>query len=266
MKLALFCIFCGILMVGVSWGQNSPANNPQAAGAQGSSTPTATTQPPQAADGTHNGLAKRIASGSIIPVVLTKTVDAKKAKVGEAVTAKVADDLKSSTGEILIPKNTKVIGHITEVQPRTKEQKESQLAIAFDQTVAKDGLQMQMPMSIQAVISFQSNGPNNAEPNSTGAAPQPPAGGASSPAPGGRAMGGGSSAPATNSGSMNDTGAQSGSSSNSRPPITAQTEGVIGISNLALKPAATPAEGSVLSSEKNNVKLESDTMMLLRVD
>jgi hypothetical protein len=65
---------------------------------------------------------------------------------------------------------------------------------------------------------------------------------------------------------MNDSGAPAGSSSNSRPAITAQTQGVIGISNLTLNPASTPAQGSILSSEKNNVKLESDTMMLLRVD
>jgi hypothetical protein len=59
--------------------------------------------------------------------------------------------------------------------------------------------------------------------------------------------------------------AQSGTSS--RPPITAQTEGVIGISDLKLTPTAPAAnQGSVVSSEKNNVKLESGTLMLLRVN
>jgi len=42
---------------------------------------------------------------------------------------------------------------------------------------------------------------------------------------------------------------------------------VVGISNLTLSPAASPsAQGSVMSSEKNNVKLESGTLMLLRVN
>ena len=51
-----------------------------------------------------------------------------------------------------------------------------------------------------------------------------------------------------------------------RPPITAQTQGVVGISNLTLSPVATnSAEGSIVTSDKNNVKLESGTMMLLRV-
>jgi hypothetical protein len=42
---------------------------------------------------------------------------------------------------------------------------------------------------------------------------------------------------------------------------------VVGISNLTLSPPANNStEGSVVTSEKNNVKLESGTMMLLRVN
>jgi hypothetical protein len=41
---------------------------------------------------------------------------------------------------------------------------------------------------------------------------------------------------------------------------------VIGISNLTLSPPANGAQGSVMTSEKNNVKLESGTMLLLKVN
>ena len=51
-----------------------------------------------------------------------------------------------------------------------------------------------------------------------------------------------------------------------RPQITGNTQGVVGISNLKLEPAKTAAQGSVLSSEKNNVKVESGTMLLLKVN
>jgi hypothetical protein len=52
-----------------------------------------------------------------------------------------------------------------------------------------------------------------------------------------------------------------------RPPITAQTQGVVGISDLTLTPAAqNTTQGSVVTSEKNNVKLESGTLLLLRVN
>jgi hypothetical protein len=41
---------------------------------------------------------------------------------------------------------------------------------------------------------------------------------------------------------------------------------VIGISGLQLSGAQDATQGSMMTSEKNNVKLESGTMMLLRVN
>ena len=81
--------------------------------------------------------AKRIAPGSVIPVELTKTVDAKKAKTGDEVIAKVTQDMKTGTGEVIVAKDTKMIGHVTEAQAHTKEQKQSELGIAFDKAVTK---------------------------------------------------------------------------------------------------------------------------------
>jgi hypothetical protein len=49
-------------------------------------------------------------------------------------------------------------------------------------------------------------------------------------------------------------------------PITGKTEGVLGIPNLTLSTTADTAHGSVMSSEKNNVKLEGGTLLLLRVN
>ena len=102
----------------------------------------------------------RIAPGSVIPVQLTKTIDAKKAKVGDPVMAKVTMDLKTNSGELLVPKDTKVTGHVTEAQARSKDQKESQLGIAFDHATLKSG-DVSLPMSIQAVIAPPSNDANS---------------------------------------------------------------------------------------------------------
>ena len=55
------------------------------------------------------------------------------------------------------------------------------------------------------------------------------------------------------------------SGTNARQPITGNTQGVIGLSNLHLSKAANAAEGSIVSSEKSNVKLDSGTLLLLRV-
>jgi hypothetical protein len=212
----------------------------------------------------------RIAPGSVIPVQLTKTVDAKKAKTGDEVVAAVTQDMKSTSGEVLVPKNTRVVGRVTEAQPRQKDQKESQLAIAFDQAVV-NGQTMQMPMSIQAVIA-----PPSQNSNSSGAQAQPSPG-----YPGGGVAGGGASqgagmpghgggSPQSTSGNEQipqgapqDNGTQA--ASRPRPPVNSETKGVVGIENLNLAPASSAQQGSVMSSEKNNVKLETGTMMLLRV-
>jgi hypothetical protein len=215
--------------------------------------------------------ASRIAPGSVIPVELTKTVDAKKAKTGDEVVAKVTEDMKTESGQVLVPKDTKVIGHVTEVQARSKEQKESQLAIVFDRAVTKDGHTMQQPMSIQAVIGQ----PQNNNPNSPGgneqAAIRSPGGGMPAGGGGGGGRTGSMSSPqASNTtpppSASAGTPAPDTSSNVSHPAINAQTQGVIGIANLSLSPASGGAPGSVMTSEKSNVKLESGTMLLLKAN
>jgi hypothetical protein len=196
-------------------------------------------------------------------VLLTKTIDAKKAKTGDEVVAKVTQDLKTNSGDVIVSKDTKILGHVTAAQAHSKEQKESQVAIAFDRAVEKNGTEMQLPMSIQAIIGPQNNSPagesNQAPPNSAPTAT--PSG--SSGRPG--AMGG-SAPPATPSPSTGGSNASPETQPSAHAPITAETQGVVGISNLKLEPAGQANQGSVVSSDKNNVKLESGTMMLLRVN
>jgi hypothetical protein len=76
--------------------------------------------------------------GSILYTELSKTVDAKKAKVGDPVTAVLVADVLSH-GKIVVRHDSKLIGHVTEVQPHTKETPESRLGIVFDKIITKDG-------------------------------------------------------------------------------------------------------------------------------
>jgi len=214
----------------------------------------------------------RIAPGSVIPVQLTKTIDAKKVKTGDEVDAKITQDLKSGNGDVVLPKDTKVIGHVTEAQARNKEQKESEVGIAFDHAVMKNGGDVTLPMSIQAIIAPPSaNTANNGGGESVSQSPSAPSGGAmSSPNAGGRpsGMGGGMSpqAPPEQPMPAGDSSSNSRTEANANQPITAKTQGVVGISNLQLSTAASAKDGSIVSSEKGNVKLESGTLMLLRVN
>ncbi len=245
--------------------QPQPQAAPQATQAPASAPASAPTGANQAqAAGVH-----RIAPGSVIPVQLTKTIDAKKAKPGDQVAAKVTMDLKANSGEVVVPKDTVVMGHVTEAQTRSKEQKESQVGIAFDRAVLKDG-EISLPMSIQAVIAPPNNNANNggaSEPGAPatggGTAASPMGGGGRSGSQGGAAQ---TSPSSTTPNAVPKEGTNASQEGGARPPINGNTQGVVGISNLKLEPAQTAAQGSVLSSEKNNVKIESGTMLLLKVN
>lgn len=266
MRSGLTAIFSVILLLGAALAQQDNPPTPGTQTPRSDEQPRQTTQtdtPNSQANGSTAATTK-IAPGSVIPVQLVKTLDAKKAKTGDEVVATVTQDMKTSSGAVLVPKDTKVIGHVTEAQARNKEQKQSELGIAFDHAVVK-GDQMQLPMSIQAVIAPQNNNSERAEPG-----PGP----GQTPSSSSGQMGGGhqSSGGATQqqSGQQNypqGGGTESQPQESARPPITGNTQGVIGMADVKLETASQNSQqGSVLSSEKNNVKIEKGTMMLLRVN
>src|ERR1051326_3746682 len=118
-------------------------DNRDNAGAQSSnSTGSASTQSSVNADG--------LESGVILRAELSKSLDAKKAKPGDEVTAKVTQDVMAN-GRVMVRKGSKLIGHVTEAQARTKDNPESHLGIAFDRAVLKNGQQMTLNASLQAL-------------------------------------------------------------------------------------------------------------------
>lgn len=267
MKQGLIIVSILALTYGISLGQQTQA--PAAAAPKPQQpAPAANEQIPTSASAAAPGQnSAHIAPGSIIPARLTKTVDAKKVKTGDEIIATVPGDLKATNGQIVVPKDTKIIGHVTEAQARKKDQKESQLGIAFNQMTMKDGQQVQLPLSIQAVVAPPSRNaaPSGQEPSS-GASPSgaPSTSGGGAPAGGGRNMGGNTSQ--SQGTSQPPEGAPTNTeASNPNPPITENTRGVVGIPNVTISPAQDSGTGTVLTSEKNNVKLEGGTTLLLRV-
>lgn len=86
-------------------------------------------------------------------VELIKAVDARKAKPGDEVVAKVTQVVKSDD-KVVLPKGSKVMGKVTQAQGRAKGQDESQLGLAFDSAVLKDGMEVPISFAIQAVAIF----------------------------------------------------------------------------------------------------------------
>jgi hypothetical protein len=243
--------------------QSAPTSSPQANPAQaGAPATSATTAAANSA-----APSNKIAPGSVLPVQLTKAIDAKKLKTGDPVEAKVTQDMKANDGDVIVPKDTKIIGRVTEAQARNKEQKESQVAIAFDHAVMKSGGDVSLPMSIQAIIAPSYLNPNNNPGDSAGQSSSAASGNGMSQSNGntrGAGMGGSqSSTPSPNAGAT-AAPADDKSAKVAHEPITGNTQGVLGIPDMTLS-SANPTQGSVITSEKNNVKLESGTLMLLKV-
>jgi hypothetical protein len=85
---------------------------------------------------------------------LVHPVDAKKNKPGDPVTARTTHPSKSPDGTAL-PKGTELVGHVTQAQARSKDQSESDLGIVFDKAVMKNGQEVPLNGTIQAVAAAQ---------------------------------------------------------------------------------------------------------------
>jgi hypothetical protein len=239
-----------------------------------------------------------LSNGTTLEATLTKSLGVKNNKVGDEVVAKVTKDVKSD-GQVVVPKGSKLIGHVTEAKARGKCESESALGLAFDRAVMKDGREVPVNLAIQAVASAQTaassaisddglmssaGGSGSASGSTVGAVAPARSGGSS----GGGLLGGvGSTVSGATStvgsvagsaggavgGTVNSatqvTGSGSGSAGglNALGNLTSQSSGVFGLQGLQLSSEASHAtEGSLLVSSTRNVHLDSGTRILLRAE
>ncbi len=213
----------------------------------------------------------KIAAGSTLQVALNKSIDSKKAKVGDEVIAKTIIDALSG-GKVIIPRGTRVIGHVTEAKARTRGDSESMIAITFDKAVLKGGQEIPLSATIQAIAApLRPADLTGSEPVS---APQPasPAGGAYGRASGGGGMVGNTAQTvgSTVGGAANTAGNLGGLGSSAGVQtgavLDSSSNGVVGLSGIELQSNTSgQAGGSVVASKDKNVKLESGTQMVLQV-
>jgi hypothetical protein len=212
----------------------------------------------------------RVADGSVFHVVLAKTVDAKKNKVGDEVTTTIVEDLRSH-GQLVVPKNSVVVGHITQIEAHSKEHPQSQVAVAFDRLVIKDGTEIPLSASIQAVAAPETAPSNDSEQSGTGYGEMGGSMGGTVAGSGGRGApsgGGVRGTPSEVAGTA--AGAAScirsvGNKSNGPRGLSAASQGVIGIKGLSLSTQGETSQDSVISSDHQNVHLEHGTQFVLRV-
>jgi hypothetical protein len=275
MKHIPIALLCGWLLVGVSLAQSSAQSDTSAsqqgtvsagqnaAQAQSSSSVSASQQAKAASP---------LPAGSVIYAELSKSVDAKKAKQGDEVSAKTTQAVLAQ-GKVVIPKGSKLLGHVTQVQVRSKEQAHSELGIAFDHAVLKDGTQIPIAVTIQAIGSVRVNPAfenQNEYPAMGSGSGMPSAAGSTAPGRPGGVMG---TAGSTVGGVANTAGGVAGTVAGDTAGIVggghldASSRGVVGLPNLTLSASASSsAQGSVIASDKGNVKLDSGTELVLRAN
>src|SRR5882757_1317450 len=102
-----------------------------------------------------------LGSGAAINAELTAPVDSKKARPGDPVTGRTTEQTKSN-GKTVIPKGSKLVGHVTQASARAKGDSESALGIVFDKAILKNGQEVPLNVAIQALASAQSAATTNA--------------------------------------------------------------------------------------------------------
>src|SRR5260370_59406 len=97
-----------------------------------------------------------LASGTAFNAALSSPVDSKKCKPGDAVAAHTTEPVKSE-GKTVIPKGSKLVGHVTQASARANGQAESTLGIVFDKAILKNGEEIPLNVAIQALASAGKN-------------------------------------------------------------------------------------------------------------
>ena len=179
------------------------------------------------------------------PVKITKTLDSSKLKEGDAVEAETAGSFKLPDGT-LVPKGSKMTGHVMAAKARAKGDPDSELTVAFDKLNVINGKPLTLKGTVQAVFPP----PDEQDPGipfSTASKGQVGVGGA----PGTIGTPG-----------YQPTDIKSGSNmgvNKAQPSMDPKSVGVQGIDNLQL-------DNGVLSSKGKNVKLGKGVRMIVRAD
>jgi hypothetical protein len=165
--------------------------------------------------------------GAEMNATLSQTVDARKAKPGDAVAATLTEDVRAN-GRLLLLRGTMLVGRVTEAQARTRRtdsgdaQSDSRLGIEFETAVLRDGQEVPINATIQAVAA------------------------AGEPAASGGSRGAGSE------------------DATARGSLASGTRGVFGIAGVQIVTvAAADGHAPLLVSSTGNVALKSGTQLLL---
>jgi len=233
-------------------------------------------------------------SAPMLPVSgeLVGKIDSKTAKVGDSVVVKTNASVRNAEG-VVIPKGSRLVGHVTGVQAHAKGSEDGFVAVQFDRAELKSGQTLQIHSVIESVSpSPSAMAAASAETDDTlglsGGGMRSSGGGRAAGGLAGGALSSGGSLAGGTTGALGATGASTGSGLSSAGSGALNTAG--GVSTAAAGSLHTAAEGSAalgtrataipgvmlagdasgatsgtLSASRKNVHLDSGTQIVLGV-
>jgi len=222
----------------------SPAQPQQDQQQQQTTTPTQQTPPASATPGVSHPptptQAQPAPEMQMQPVkgALVSNLDSKSAKQGDSVVLTTEEAVKTASGTE-IPQGSKLIGHVTNVEPRSQSRENSQIAIQFDRAELKTG----QNLPIQSVIQSVAPATGGATGNDTG---MPPSSAAGAPATGSATRGSANPTTANNGTPQSSAGNRPAPETNVGSNTTAQS----GASDQSANSGA-PAPGTVVARTGN---------------
>jgi hypothetical protein len=206
--------------------------------------------------------------GAAIRATITSSIDSKKIKKDDKVTAETNAETKMGD-KIVMPRGAKLVGHVTHAAARSKGDAYSSVGIVFDKAILKHNQEIPLNVTIEALASA----PQSAMSAAPDMGPSPSPGGGMSGRPGTP-----STAPpptANNSSNVENTigntdtnnasagkGAVGGLDNSGM--LTPQSRGVFGLQGIGLAAGTLGAEpGTVITSTGKEVRLDSGTQVLL---
>jgi uncharacterized coiled-coil protein SlyX len=199
---------------------------------------------------------------STLIAVLTSSLESRSATAGQEFTLRTISDVVVD-GQLVIPKGSRVLGHVTEAVTKGKDQPQSELWLVIEKAVRRDGSEVPLQGIIAALAAPQNNS----------LADDPTYGmlHSNEPAQSGAGVSGAASSgvmPASSKASSTASVATANLKGvmDKRPVLDENSQGAIGYENLSLEwHLIVPPPITVITSKGKNVKLQSGTQMLLRM-
>jgi hypothetical protein len=268
MKRILLIISLAIAMTGVALAQTAETRGRTSA----SNTTSASKQ----------GRQVNLQSGTQLAAQLENTLDARHAKAGDRVVMKTTQAVRQN-GQVVVPKGSRLTGHVTDVQQRTSSDNESVIGIAFDRL--QNG-SMDVPITATIVSITQAHArtqssasddmfgsqtmTSSSSRSNTSAASGPRGGGGGLLGGVGNSVGGvvnttTSTVGNVAGGATTAVGSTVGATTNATANTTGNLGGALRGIQITQSSNASAASGSTLSLTGGNLRLESGTTFNLAI-